>query len=197
VKDGGRLGARRGEAGEAALGLGAALSITGSMATAAALSLPGGADDDKAERCHSPSTAAARGRRTWRRGDAGAGGGISPAGRAPPLPMRSPPADRRAPLTLPSLLPPRRCSSCGRGLPIPPPPLPTSPPPTTSPPPPRRVLPRRSVAPSAATPPRSSAARSAATRRTSPPASPSSATATTSSSPMRRRRRRFGLAASA
>uniref|UniRef100_A0A0E0GTV6 Uncharacterized protein n=1 Tax=Oryza nivara TaxID=4536 RepID=A0A0E0GTV6_ORYNI len=95
VKGGGQPGARRGEAGEAAL------SMTGSMAAAAAPSLPGGATDDEAERRHSLSAAAARGRRTWRRGDAGTGGGISPASQAPPLPIRSPPTGRRVPPTLP------------------------------------------------------------------------------------------------
>lgn len=49
-----------------------------------------GARADEAERRHSPSAVASRGRRTWRRGNAGAGGGISPAGRAPLLPMHLP-----------------------------------------------------------------------------------------------------------
>uniref|UniRef100_A0A0E0GNR7 Uncharacterized protein n=1 Tax=Oryza nivara TaxID=4536 RepID=A0A0E0GNR7_ORYNI len=65
---------------------------------AAASSREGGAAADEAERRHSPSAVASRGRRTWRRGDAGAGGGISPAGRAPPLPMHLPlsPGRRRS-----------------------------------------------------------------------------------------------------
>nr|BAD19900.1 hypothetical protein [Oryza sativa Japonica Group]BAD26004.1 hypothetical protein [Oryza sativa Japonica Group] len=67
---------------------------------AAASSREGCAAADKAERRHSPSAAAARGRRTWWRGDAGAGGGISPAGRALPLPMHSPLPVARLPLSL-------------------------------------------------------------------------------------------------